>query len=190
MANVETTASGRSGAREVRVWDPLVRVIHWSVALAVLINSFSDGEESLHEWIGYIALSLVGIRMIWGVVGPRMARFSAFPPSLSGAARHATAIRHGDRSVHLSHNPLGALMAYNLWLTILVLGVTGYMMGTMRFFGVEWVEETHEIAFNWLLFSVALHVFGVVVDTWRTRVPLVQAMITGRKRIPKGTKVE
>ena len=64
------------------------------------------------------------------------------------------------------------------------------MMGTLQFFGVDWVEEAHEIVYGWLLFSIALHVGGVLLDTWRTKVPLVWAMITGRKRIPEGADVE
>lgn len=81
-------------------------------------------------------------------------------------------------------------MVYNLWLTVIVLGVTGVMMGTIRFFGVEWVEEAHEIAFSWLMISVALHLGGVLFDSLRTRVPLVRAMITGSKSVPRGAKVQ
>ena len=190
MANIDVTASGHLGAREIRVWDPLVRVIHWSVALSVLINSFSDGEQALHHWVGYIALGLVAIRLIWGLLGTRTARFTAFPPNPAAAVRHLRGMLDGERGVHLSHNPLCALMVYNIWATIALLGATGYMMGTMQFFGVEWVEEAHEIAYNWLVISVVLHVGGVLVDTLRTGVPLVPAMVTGRKRIPEGTEVE
>lgn len=64
MMDQGSTQSGRPGARELRVWDPLVRLIHWSVALSVLINSFSDGEEALHLWVGYIAAGLVGVRLL------------------------------------------------------------------------------------------------------------------------------
>ncbi|MGV6812833.1 MAG: cytochrome b/b6 domain-containing protein [Brevirhabdus sp.] len=178
--------SGRPGARELRVWDPLVRLIHWSVALSVLINSFSDGEEALHLWVGYIAAGLVGVRLLWGVTGPAHARFSAFPPNPVAAVRHAKGMMKTGNTVHLSHNPLGALMVYNIWLTIAVLGVTGYMMGTNQFFGIDWVEELHEGAYNWLVASIVLHVGGVVFDQWRSGVPLIKAMVTGKKRIPQG----
>ena len=182
---------GRSGARPVRVWDPLVRLIHWTLALTILLNgAFVEDESDLHQWIGYVALGLVAIRLLWGLVGTRPARFTAFPPNPIAAVRHVRAMLRGDRTVHLSHNPLGALMVYNIWATVAALGATGYMMTTVRFFGVEWVEEAHEATFAWLLVSVALHIGGVVVDTWRTRVPIVRAMIDGRKRIPKGAKVE
>jgi cytochrome b len=177
------TAGGRSGARSIAVWDPLVRLIHWGVALTILLNGAIVEEESnLHEWIGYTAVTLVAVRLVWGLIGPAPARFSAFPPSIAAAVRHIATIMRGEKHVHLSHNPVGALMVYNLWATVLVMGVTGYMMTTTAFFGVDWVENVHEIAFNWL--SVVLHVGGVVYDTWRSGVPLLPAMIHGRKKVP------
>lgn len=187
MGAATQQTGGRASAREVTVWDPLVRLIHWSLALAILLNgAFVDDESKIHEWIGYIALGLVGLRLVWAVVGPQNARFTAFPPSPARAARHLKSILAGDRSVHLSHNPLGALMAYNIWASVIVIGVTGYMMTTLAFFGVDWVEEVHEAVFNWLAFSVVLHVAGVAFDTWRSGVNLVRAMVNGRKTIPEG----
>lgn len=191
MSITTNPVSGRSSARDIAVWDPLVRLIHWSLALMILLNGAITEEESkLHEWVGYAALGLVAIRLLWAVIGPRQARFSAFPPNPASAIRHMRAVLHGDRRVHLSHNPLGALMAYNLWLTVIALGVTGYMMTTIQYFGVDWVEEAHELAFNWLILSVALHVAGVAFDSWRSGVNLVRAMVNGRKHIPEGTEVE
>jgi len=183
--------SGRESARDIPVWDPLVRLIHWSLASAILLNStIVDEESTVHEWIGYVALALVGIRLIWAIIGPKHARFSAFPPSPLRAVRYLRSVVQGNRTVHLTHNPLGALMVYNIWLTVIVLGVTGYMMTTLAYFGAEWVEEAHEAAFNWLVFSVALHVAGVAFDTWRSGVNLVRAMIIGRKRVAEGQEVE
>tara|TARA_R110002094_G_scaffold2426_15_gene10029 strand:+ start:182 stop:760 length:579 start_codon:yes stop_codon:yes gene_type:complete len=185
----EQTAGGRESARDVAVWDPLVRLIHWSLALTILLNgAITDDESKLHEWVGYVALALVGIRLVWAVVGPKNARFGTFPPSPARAVTYVRAVMTGDRSVHLSHNPLGALMVYNLWLTVIAIGVTGYMMTTIRFFGTEWVEEAHELIFNWLVLSVALHVAGVAFDTWRTGINLVRSMVVGRKRIPRGAR--
>ncbi len=187
----ERIDSGRSSARYVTVWDPLVRLIHWGLVLSILLNStIIDEESNLYEWIGYIAVGLVGVRLIWGLIGPRYARFSIFPPNPAAALRHLVALSKGDKTLHLSHNPLGALMAYNIWVMVLILGVTGYMMGTIRFFGVEWVEEAHELAFNWLMISIAIHIGGVLFDSWRTGISLIRAVIDGRKRIPEGTSIE
>ncbi len=185
-----TSDGGRFGARCIMVWDPLVRLIHWGLALTILLNGMIVDEESaLHEWIGYGAIGLVGTRLIWGVFGSRYARLSVFPPNPVAALRHVMALWGGDRTIHLSHNPIGALMVYNIWMTVLVLGVTGYMMGMIQFFGVEWVEEAHEIAFDWLVISIVLHIGGVVLDTWRSGVPLARSMIDGRKRIPPDRQV-
>lgn len=181
---------GRESARQVPVWDPLVRLIHWSLALAILFNgAFIDEDSQIHEWIGYVALGLVCLRLVWALIGPKHARFSAFPLSPRRAIDHIRALFVGDRSLHLSHNPLGALMAYNIWASVIAMGMTGYMMTTLTYFGVEWVEEIHEITFAWLLFSVALHVAGVAFESWRSGVNLVQAMISGRKSIPDGRDV-
>ena len=72
--------SERSSARNIMVWDPLVRLIHWSLAIAIILNgAIVDEESSLHEWIGYFAVGLIGVRLIWGLIGSSHARFSAFP---------------------------------------------------------------------------------------------------------------
>lgn len=190
MVAVAQQTSGRESAREFTVWDPLVRLIHWSLALTILLNgALLDEESNAHEWIGYIALGLVGLRLVWALIGPKHARFQAFPPSPRRAFHHLKAMLTGDRSVHLSHNPLGALMTYNIWASVIAIGVTGYMMTTLTFFGVDWVEEVHETVFHWLVFSVVLHVVGVAFDTWRSGVNLVRAMVDGRKTIPKGRDV-
>jgi len=190
MSVVHASDGGRLGVRNIMVWDPLVRLIHWGLALSILLNGTLIEEEStLHEWVGYAAVGIVGARVAWGLLGSRHAKFSAFPPSPIVALRYLLALIRGDKTVHLSHNPLGALMAYNIWLVVLVLGATGYMMGTIRFFGIEWVEEAHEMAFNWLVVSIVLHTGGVIFDAWRSGVPLLRAMIDGRKRIPKDRPV-
>ncbi|MGV6805802.1 MAG: cytochrome b/b6 domain-containing protein [Ruegeria sp.] len=191
MSGTDIKNSGRDGARTVRVWDPLVRFIHWVVVLGVLVNAvFTDPEELPHEFVGYAVLGLVILRLVWGFLGPKPAKLSSFPPSPGAAVSHVREIGRGDRLVHLSHNPLGALMVYNIWLTLLVICATGIMMGTVTFFGVEWVEELHELAFNWLMLSIVLHVLGVVLDQRRTGVALVKAMISGSKKIPDGWSIK
>lgn len=165
---------------------PLVRLVHWSLALCIGVNAvLTDPEGAAHEAVGYAALALVGLRLVWGLVARGPARLAAFWPAPRAALRHLRAVIAGDRTVHLGHNPLGALMVWNLWATVGVIGATGIMMGMIRFFGVAWVEALHEAAFNWLMVSVALHVGGVVYDSVRSGVPLVRAMIDGRKRIPE-----
>jgi cytochrome b len=143
-----------------------------------------DDDSSLHRWAGYVVLGMIALRLVWGLVGSRYARFSAFPPSLKAARADLAGLLRGRRELHLSHNPLGALMAYNLWAALIATCITGIMMTTRTWWGVEWVEETHELVANWVMVSVVLHVAGVVFETRTSKVNLVRAMVTGRKEIP------
>jgi len=116
------------GPRAVRVWDPLVRVFHWSLAGLFLLNfAVLEDESAAHEWVGYAIAGLIGLRLLWGLIGTRHARFSAFPPDPKAAWAHARDLLRGRPDTHpaLSHNPLGALMVYALLAILLALVVNG-----------------------------------------------------------------
>jgi cytochrome b len=171
--------------QRIPVWDIVVRVTHWTVAVLVIGElTVIDDDSALHRWAGYMILGAVALRLVWGLIGSRHARFSAFPPSLKAAQAHLDGLFDGRRERYLSHNPLGALMIYNLWASLIVICVTGIMMTTRTFWGVEWVEEVHEIIANWVMISVFLHLGGIIIETRRSHVNLVRAMITGAKEIP------
>lgn len=183
MTDPET--GGHPATRSIPVWDIFVRVTHWSVAVLVVADlTVFDDDWAVHRWAGYVVLALVALRLVWGLIGPRYARFSAFPPSLQAARAYLAGLLRGRREPHLSHNPLGALMAYNLWASLVVVCVTGILITSFKFWGIELVEGLHEVSANWVLISVGLHLAGVAFDTWHSKVNLVRAMITGQKEIP------
>jgi cytochrome b len=165
-----------------RVWDPFVRLFHWAVAGLFVANAFfTSPKHDLHHWIGYTVAGLVGARILWGLVGTRHARFSDFLPSVSGALNQLRDMATGRRHAHIGHSPLGALMIYNLLVTLLVIAGSGWLMTTDMFWGVKWPEELHEIAVNWAEVSVAAHIAAVIYESLRLRVNLARAMITGKK---------
>lgn len=173
--------------KNVKVWDPVVRIFHWSVVAAFGANALLvDDDGKLHQWLGYVIVALVIVRIVWGFVGTRYARFSSFPPSLTGAAEQLDDIVAARPRVHVGHTPLGAWMIYNLLAALLVIGVSGHLMTTDMFWGVEWPEELHEFAVAWAEVSVALHILAVVHESRRTRVNLPRAMFTGYKTLPPG----
>ncbi len=170
---------------KVRVWDPVVRAFHWSLVAFFAANAlFVDDDSKLHQWIGYAIVALVVLRIAWGFIGPRYARFRSFPPSASAAIGQLTEMATGRRHVHRGHSPLGAWMIYNLMAAMLVIGLSGYLMTTDAFWGVEWPEELHEVAVTWAEISVLLHIAAVWFESRRTRVNLPRAMITGYKDLP------
>jgi cytochrome b len=191
-------ATTAKSLHDERVWDPLVRLSHWTIAAAVLLNGLIIEDESLaHVWIGYIAFGMLALRLLWGLIGTEEARFTAFPPNPRAAILHLADMLAGRRRDHRSHNPLGALMVYALWGTLMVVSVTGVMMEGAPFpvaeasngdeaydddereGGEEAIEEVHEVAANLLLLLAALHVAGVALESRLSGVNLVPAMVTG-----------
>lgn len=112
-----------------RRWDPLVKLTHWAIALAVLANAVIMEEGSAgHVWVGYALAAILALRLLWGLIGPAEARFSAFQPSPRKALAHLGDITAQRHMAHRSHNPLGALMVYAIWGTLLVIIATGVAM--------------------------------------------------------------
>lgn len=171
--------------KRVKVWDPFVRLFHWSLVLGFGANALViDDDGKLHQWIGYAVVGLVLLRILWGLAGTTYARFSSFPPSLSAARTQLVDIVTRRPRIHIGHTPLGALMIYNLLLAVLVVGLSGHLMTTDMFWGVEWPEELHEIAVTWTEISVVLHIAAVIFESRRTGVNLPAAMIRGYKDLP------
>ena len=169
--------------RAVKVWDPFVRLFHWSLVVCVLLNQFVlEAGETPHQWAGYIASGLVVARILWGFVGTRHARFADFFPTPTRVRQHLMALRQGQAGEHLGHNPLGALMMLALMALVLALGFTGWLQGTDAFWGEEWLQEVHEWLANGLLLAAGLHAAAAVMMGRVERVNLVRAMVTGVKR--------
>ncbi|MGC1495543.1 MAG: cytochrome b/b6 domain-containing protein [Sulfitobacter sp.] len=171
--------------KRVKVWDPFIRLFHWALVLAFGANVLIiDDDSKLHQWVGYGVVALLVLRILWGFIGKGYARFSTFPPSVSGSKKQLIDIATHHKEIHIGHTPLGALMIYNLLLALLIVGFSGYLMTTDMFWGVEWPEDLHEFAVIWTEVSVVLHIFAVIVESKRTGVNLPAAMIKGYKEIP------
>lgn len=167
------------------VWDPFIRLFHWALVAGFAANAlFTDDESALHEWVGYAVVGLIALRLVWGLIGSRHARFANFMPSARAALDQAQDIATGRHRVHLGHTPLGALMILNLLGTILLIGATGYLMTTNAYWGVEWVKEAHEVLVGWAEISIVVHIAAVIWESVRTGVNLPRAMVSGVKSVP------
>jgi cytochrome b len=164
----------------VKVWDPLVRLLHWSLAAAVLMAMVTE-ERGPHEAAGYVALALLAVRIVWGFIGPRHARFASFVQAPPVVAQYLRDVMQLRARRYLGHNPAGGAMILTLMLTAATAGVTGWLSETNRFFGVGWIEDLHAAAANLLIVLILLHVIGVILSSLLHRENLMRAMVTGRK---------
>jgi cytochrome b len=178
-----TPATASTPCQESRpVWDRFVRVFHWTLVACVLTNGLllDDGED-LHQWLGYLASALVVLRVVWGFVGSRYARFSDFWPTPARLKTHIQSLFRGEPTHHWGHNPLGALMMLWLMALVLALGVSGWLQGLDAFWGEEWLQEWHETCADVLLLSAGLHAVAAIAMGRLERTRLLKAMVTGVK---------
>jgi cytochrome b len=189
-----------------RRWDPIVRITHWSIALAVLANAvFTEEGSGPHVWVGYGLAAILALRLLWGLIGPAEARFAAFWPSPRKALAHLREIRSGEVTRHASHNPLGALMVYAIWGCLLTIIATGIAMAGLPPLDATGKEsdhasnsiavqsheeegehedegeegplgEVHEVAANLLYLLILLHLGGVLFETRRSGRQVLVAM--------------
>ncbi|MBT3071370.1 cytochrome b/b6 domain-containing protein [Rhodomicrobium sp. Az07] len=183
LAHQTIEAGGVTPPATVKVWDPFVRVFHWSL-VGLFIAAFATGDEveRVHVLAGYAIAALVGLRIVWGFMGPKHARFSDFvksPATVVAYLRGATSL-NGRR--YLGHNPAGGIMVVLLLAALIGTCATGYMMTTKSGWGSHDLEEMHEAFANGMLVLIGLHIVGVIWASVEHGENLARAMITGRKK--------
>ncbi len=168
----------------IKVWDLWVRIGHWLLVFCVAAAWLTrHGGGEWHEWLGYAALAIVAIRIVWGFVGSSHARFADFIHSPKAVIEYVQAMRAHKEKHYLGHNPLGGYMIVALLVTIALTGASGWLYTTDRYWGVEWVGETHDFFADVLFALVAAHIAGVLFAGYREGENLVAAMFHGRKRL-------
>lgn len=108
----------------VKVWDPVVRIGHWVIVIGVFTAYFSgDDWQGIHVRAGYAVAAAVLIRIAWGLVGTRHARFASFVRGPGAAAGYVRGLVSGKAERHVGHNPAGAVMILALLASLA--GTTG-----------------------------------------------------------------
>jgi cytochrome b len=175
----------------IPVWDRLVRLFHWSMASLVLVAFLTtDDARWLHELAGYAVLALIALRLVWGVIGGRYARFTSFVTGPRAVLRYLRLLSDGRAPRYMGHNPAGGAMIVALLGLLAIVAGSGWLSETNAYFGVAWVDHLHHISAHLLLVLIGLHVGGVLVSSWLHRENLLLAMITGRKVAHPGDGTE
>lgn len=169
---------------QARIWDPFVRYGHWALAVAFAIAYLTEDDLlSVHVWAGYLVGGIVVLRILWGLVGTKHARFGDFFFSPRQALGYLCDLFRGSAKRYLGHSPAGAVMVFALLTALLATTGSGLMVYALDKHAEDFWEETHEVLANVTLLLVALHIAGVVVSSFAHRENLIRAMVTGRKRI-------
>ncbi|MDH5752079.1 MAG: cytochrome b/b6 domain-containing protein [Deltaproteobacteria bacterium] len=187
--------------KEVQVWDSLVRIIHWGLALSILgavSTAEFDSLMVIHVWFGSVAVLLVVTRLMWGFFGPPQARFSSFLKSPRVVLDYLRDMAQHKAPRTLGHNPAaGWVMTAMLGLVILITvsGLPalagqehqmGPLVGRIGFRLAKMFEEVHEVLSGFLAVLVAMHLVGIVVHGVLHRENIVRSMINGRKQAEPG----
>jgi cytochrome b len=187
----------------VRVWDLPTRVFHWLLAAAVVVQVITGqiGGNAL-EWhfrSGYLVMTLLLFRLLWGLVGGHWSRFSRFLYSPATVLRYLRGQARADEHLDVGHNPLGAGSVFALLFFLSLQVATGLVaddeiatVGPLNKFvssasassATHWHKDFGQVI---LVVLVLLHVSAIVFYRVRQGKNLVRPMLTGDKLLPPGT---
>ena len=184
-----------ASSRTIPVWDPAVRLFHWSVAGAFLVAYVTEDDwEMLHVNAGYLIGILIALRLLWGFVGTPHARFSDFVRRPGEVMVYAGDAVRRRAPRYIGHNPAGGAMVVALLISLTLTVATGIALyGATDFagplagvwrgeFAADVLEEVHEVGANLTLLLVVLHLGGVLFSSLEHGENLVKSMINGRKK--------
>ncbi len=183
---------------EVKVWDPVVRIFHWSLVLFVGV-AFATGEDFLkyHVQAGYAVLALIVFRVLWGFIGPKYARFSEFFYRPKVVFQYLKDLVSFKAKRYIGHGPAGGSMVIALIITLILISISGlalyggeeaagpfasFLAGTSAFW-IEALEGLHELFAGLIAALVGFHVTGVLFSSFAHGENLIKSMITGYKPI-------
>jgi cytochrome b len=188
--------------KRVKVWDPWIRLVHWSV-LGLLGLSWwtaETGRMDLHLISGYLILTLLLFRLAWGFLGSETARFRHFLRSPFTALRHLGGMFRHSPDTQIGHNAAGGWMVLALLGLLLLQTLSGLLSDDQIFTSgplarhapgalVDWASWIHIRNFNLILAAAALHVVVVLLYQLLRRHDLLRPMLSGSKRMPQPAPV-
>jgi len=197
----------------VQVWDVFIRVFHWSLVFFFVLTYVTGEElETVHAYAGYIIIILLALRLVWGLVGTRYARFTSFIYSPKTIKAYLKSLLSKNPKHYLGHNPAGGAMVILLLIFLSLTSWSGLKAyeaegkGPLASIGMSLIsvaqadddnghkgkrggdfwEDIHEVAANFTLFLIFFHIVGVLISSVLHKENLVRAMISGKKRCGSG----
>lgn len=188
------------------MWDPIVRVLHWALVISFTftwgLGKFGPDIMTLHFYGGYTVGAIALLRVMWGFLGWRTARFSHFVKGPGAILAYARRLPSDQPSHSYGHNPVGALFVVGVLVVIAMQIGAGLISDPEDFINTGPLAHLVDIsmarkALGWhdrlstlLLLMVAAHIGAVIYYRRRKGENLIKPMITGYAELPKDKRPE
>lgn len=178
---------------EVKAWDLSIRIFHWVLVCAIgfswLCAELGGNWMEWHLRSGYLIAGLLVFRVFWGFGGSWSARFKNF---IKGPKTIIAYLQGKGDEHYVTHNPAGGIGALAL---ILLVGaqvgtglfsnddifLTGPLAHLIPYEAQLQATDLHELLFNFLLATAAIHIGAVIYHQKFKNEKLIQAMLHGKK---------
>tara|TARA_A100001015_G_scaffold297773_1_gene379657 strand:- start:401 stop:1093 length:693 start_codon:yes stop_codon:yes gene_type:complete len=176
------------------IWDLPLRVFHWLLVLSLLgswaTSEYEIFETTIHFYFGYLALTLLTFRFLWGIFGTHHSRFRTFLRGPKVVFRYLRGLDSSDN--YAGHNPIGGWATILLLLLVLLQAVTGLFISddivhagpynaVVSEKTADFLALVHYLNFDLLLIACGVHLFAALLYQFVYRKGLIRAMLTGRK---------
>ena len=182
--------------KKVKVWDLPTRIFHWALVVDVIclaVSGLIGGNAMVwHFRFGNVVIALLLFRIIWGLVGGRWSRFSAFiyaPQTVINYLKGKIKPEHT-----IGHSPIGAISVFAMLAILLAqagsglisdddIAFSGHLTRYVSNATVQLATNYHRNIGKWLLLGVLLlHIAAILFYIWRKK-NLVNAMLHGNKEL-------
>src|SRR5690625_1749721 len=181
-------------SHKTRIWDLPTRIFHWLLAFCVIAAYVCVKVGGLwmdwHVRFGKIIFGLILFRLIWGLIGPRYARFTQFVRGPGAVKQYLS----GRWPAQPGHNPLGALSVIAMLLILGIQATTGlfadddvFTTGPLAYISSDLsarMTGIHKFNEWFILLVVGLHIATILWYRFGRKEDLITAMITGNSSTP------
>lgn len=188
------------------VWSFLGRLSHWLLVLsffACYITSFYEELLTLHVALGIFVLGMLLKKIVWGLIGPKYARWSDYKFSLAELKFYfSEKLNNRYREIEAGHNPASSWFAFLItWIGIFccIAGLILYGIqegnGILSFLNKEYYslmylyEDIHIILVYVLIVMIAFHISGVLIEQFYHKTNIIMSMVSGYKNA-KGNDIK
>ena len=182
------------------IWSLPTRIFHSCLVLFIVITYISGDDDYLkiHSVFGYGIGVLILFRLLWGKMGPKYSNFKDFNFSFKKALTYSRDIfLKKDTKIYAGHNPAASFVLYFLLITIGFVVLSGLLAlgeepnrGYFKFLNTSIFEDIHELIANFMLFVIAIHITGVLLDRFLHKEHgTLKSIVFGYKNIGKESVV-